>query len=461
MSDDGLPGVSSALPAYPAADSPSPARAAPSDPHADERRNLTLLSVHQVIFRTGWVFKTESVVMPAFLDAVSSATAAGTLRSLLPLLNRLGQSIPPLMYAPRLQAMRRKKWSLASTTLLMAVPLLVLALLALCGFDQRYVWMAPLYLLLYAAFSCCMGLNNLALGTLQGKLIRPARRGRLLMLGAFFGSGSAIVFAWLLMAPWLERGYSGFGLVFGFCGACFLLASLTMAAVREPPDAAGVVARRGLRRHVRDAWTLWREDRRFRRLCSVAMLFSISSILFPHYQALARERLALGGGDLMYWVVVQNAAIALFSLLTGPLADARGNRLALRVVILLAAVGPVLALVLTYVPTEVGQRWFWVVFSFIGMTPLSLRLFSNYALEIGPREQHARYLSTLSLATAVPFCLSPLVGVLVDVLGFDAVFVGGAVLLVVCGLLTWGLPEPRHEAAAAVAAGARAASPFL
>jgi MFS family permease len=459
MSDNTPSADSAAFPVLDARGATPGTSAAPPDPHADEHHNLTLLSVHQVIFRTGWVFKTESVVMPAFLDAVSSATAAGTLRSLLPLLNRLGQSIPPLLYAPRLQAMRRKKWSLAFTTLLMAVPLLALALLALGGYDRRYGWMAPLYLLLYAVFSCCMGLNNLALGTLQGKLIRPARRGRLLMLGAFFGSGSAIVFAWLLMATWLEQGYRGFGLVFGFCGLCFVLASLSMAAVREPPDVAGTVVRGGLRRHVQDAWRLWREDGRFRRLCTVAMLYSISSILFPHYQALARERLDLGGSDLMYWVVVQNAAIAVFSLLAGPLADARGNRLALRMVILLSAVGPVLALMLTYVPAEAGRQWFWVVFSFIGMTPLSLRLFSNYALEIGPVEQHARYLSTLSLATALPFCLSPVVGVLVDVLGFDAVFCGGAVLLVGCELLTWGLPEPRHETASAQASRWRPARP--
>jgi hypothetical protein len=64
------------------------------------------LLVHQSLFRVAWIFKTESVIMPAFLDSISES---GLIRGALPLLNRTGQSrrrcclhatSPPLLENP-------------------------------------------------------------------------------------------------------------------------------------------------------------------------------------------------------------------------------------------------------------------------------------------------------------------------------------------------------------------------
>ena len=58
----------------------------------DHRHNFLLLVAYQVVVRTGWIFKTESIVMPAVLDL----TGAGAwMRAILPTLNRFGQTIPP------------------------------------------------------------------------------------------------------------------------------------------------------------------------------------------------------------------------------------------------------------------------------------------------------------------------------------------------------------------------------
>ena len=60
----------------------------------------------------------------------------------------------------------------------------------------------------------------------------------------------------------------------------------------------------------------------------VAMAFGSSLALFPHYQALGRSnRLSLSFDNLMMWVVIQNMGTALFSLVAGPIADRRGNRI--------------------------------------------------------------------------------------------------------------------------------------
>src|SRR5687768_18425286 len=80
-------------------------------PH--ETRNFWLLIVYQVVLRTGWIFKTESSVMPAAADALDPS---GLARSWLPLLNRFGQSVPPVHAARQIKNLRKKKRAFIATT---------------------------------------------------------------------------------------------------------------------------------------------------------------------------------------------------------------------------------------------------------------------------------------------------------------------------------------------------------
>jgi NAD(P)-dependent dehydrogenase (short-subunit alcohol dehydrogenase family) len=52
-------------------------------------------------------------------------------------------------------------------------------------------------------------------------------------------------------------------------------------------------------------------------------------MLFPHYQAFARDRLGSHAASLLTWVIVQNAATGIVSLVAGPFSDRRGTRIVL------------------------------------------------------------------------------------------------------------------------------------
>ncbi|MDA7979507.1 MAG: hypothetical protein MPJ50_12145, partial [Pirellulales bacterium] len=148
----------------------------------NETRNLLSLAGHHVMLRIGWIFKTESVVMPAFFDAITPGAWASTFRGFLPVLNRLGQSIPPLLFARRLTGLPRKKFALFAFSTCMGVAFLTLAVLLLTGVGAGSLWLPIAFLAIYASFFSCVGLGNLSFATLQGKLIHPTRRGRLLTL---------------------------------------------------------------------------------------------------------------------------------------------------------------------------------------------------------------------------------------------------------------------------------------
>lgn len=423
--------------------SPPPATAphppGQDEPRPAESRNFVLLVLYQVILRTGWIFKTESIVMPAVADALSGA---GWVRGWLPLLNRLGQSLPPLLAARQIKLLPLKSRAFIVTTASMALTFLGMTAIWLLDFDSSPY--APiLFLVLYGLFFAAIGVNALAYNTLQGKLIRTTHRGRLLMIADTLGASSAVLCALWLLPQWLSDDKADFQSIFAFSTALFAAASLMSWFLREEPDHFEEPAR-PLWRMFEESGLVLRRDANFRLLALVSALFSCALILFPHYQAIGHEKLQLSMRQLVWWVVAQNAGTAIFSLITGPLADFRGNRAVIRFVSCFIVTGPLAALFLLS-NAELGARWYWVVFVLVGLTPIAQKSFNNYTLEIAARSDHPRYLSTLNLSMAAPIFLSPLAGWLIDRLGFTPVYLGVAGLLLLGGVLSFGLAEPRHS----------------
>jgi len=420
-----------------------------------EACNTAWLELHQVIVRIGWIFKTETIIMPAVLDAVVDS---GTLRGMLPVLNRGGQSVPPLLVAGSIARLPVKKWALVRTSLAMAACFAALAL----AWRPLEAWrpdlLAVLFLVLYAVFSATNGLNQLVVAALQGKLISPGHRGRAMVVSVALGSVLAIIAAALLLGRWLEEP-DGFPKIFGVTALFFALAGIAPVFLDEPVEPQHVAdpgdgRRRGILRRslnaARDGIDAWRRtlgrDRALVRLTLVAACFSAVLMLFPHYQAFARDRLGSRIASLLTWVLVQNAATGVVSLVAGPLSDRRGTRLVLVWLIALSSATPLVVTLLSLLPHATAVHWFWIVYVPLGLNPISLKMFTNYALELAPTvAEHARYVSIVGAALALPFVFSPLVGMAVDVFGFRHVFVIGAAVIGCGAAIAIGLPEPRHR----------------
>jgi hypothetical protein len=203
-----------------------------TSPAARERRNTLWLECYQVVVRVGWIFKTETIIMPAVLDAVVDS---GLLRGLLPVLNRGGQSLPPLAFSAALARRPVKKWTLVRTTLAMAACFAVLAAVWTPLQAARPDILAVVFLVVYAAFSSANGLTQLAAAALQGKLIAPGHRGRAMVVSVAVGSVLAIVAALLLLGPWLGQP-NGFPKIFAVTALFFAIAAFVPALLDEPAD---------------------------------------------------------------------------------------------------------------------------------------------------------------------------------------------------------------------------------
>lgn len=438
-------------------DSQSSADGSSADPSrdeqlvADEPRNLIVLALFNVTLRFSWIFKTESVLIPRFMDVIDGS---GFVRGFLPVLNRFGQSVVPLFLADRLRRAPLKRRVLQGTSTLMGACFLLLA--GLWYWLEEPVhsgapsWMPLAFLTIYVIFFFISGMNQLALGTIQGKLIRADRRGRLLAVSGVAGSVISITLAWFLLQRWLEHPLqlpgSGYVLIFGFAGSGFVLASLLTLPLHEPADNECPSTARSAKQAVTDAWQVIRHDAVFRRAALVAMLFITVQFLFPHFQAFGRSRIDKvdEGFHLMLWVIAQNGAVGAFSWISGIIADRYGNRLAIRIQVFLCMLTPLMALFLISDFLYEGHKCFWLAFVFLGLVPVTMKTFVNYTLELTEPANHPRYVSTMSLCFALPFIFSPLIGMLIDIIGFEPIFIAISATIGTAGLLTFRMSEPRQ-----------------
>lgn len=402
-----------------------------------EQQNIITLIMHQICFRTAWIFKTESVMMPAFLDSISGA---GWIRGLLPPLNRFGQSLAPLLLSDRLsQAPLKSRW-LSRATMLMSIPFLAIGSFLLFT-DQAGSPLVVFFLVSYLLFFCLNGVNQAAFNTIQGKLIQPQRRGRLMAVAGYIGSPTAVLMAWLLLRRWTESDPPQFAYIFLFTGGVFLLAGFMAWRLKEKADPQQQKQALHFRKRLAEARLHLRQDPHLRRLCLLAAVFVCSQLLFPHYQRLGRYSQGFEGRMLMIWVIAQNLSAAGFSWFSGRLADRHGTRSSLRWLTFLAMFAPAAALL---IHDHLSASWYWLSYVLLGAVPVCFRMFLNYSLELTDRHNHPIYVSTVVLCMAPPIVFSPLVGEWVERSGYVAPFSAITLLVLVAWFMTLRIVEPRH-----------------
>ncbi len=404
---------------------------------ATERRNAIVLIAHQVLFRVAWIFKTESVLMPTFLDSISSSA---WMSGLLPPINRLSQSVTPLLMSNRLRDTPLKSRWLPRTTFLMGVPFLVLSGLVAWSPDFLSGWMSICFLTLYGVFFAVTGTNQAVYNTVQGKLITPNRRGRLVAIAGYLGSPTAVVAVILVMRPWVDQDPPLYAAIFLFTGCAFIAASCCARLLLEEPDS--VESPTSQVRPLTESLRCLKQDRHLRRLCLLSSLVASTMVVFPYYQRLGHSLDGYENSMLMTWVICQNVGAALFSWVAGRVADARGTRSALRLLTFGSVLCPVIPLVLSQ---HGSVEWYWITFLWLGTVPVTFRMKMNYVLELTVRSQHPVYISTAALATTPVIFLSPLAGVMVSRMGYYPPFLLVSIAAIAAWVMTLVIVEPRNQ----------------
>jgi len=162
------------------------------------KRNFILLVLNFTFWRIGWIFKTESVIMPGF---VLSLTNSGTVRGLLPLASRIGSSIPQFFVAHWISSKPLKKWVFTGVSLIAAFPWAMLVLLLKMAPGENTLLLSGFIFFYWINWRCIRLLN----GIVQGKLIPALMRGKLAGISSFLGCAIAALVAYIFMPGWLKE----------------------------------------------------------------------------------------------------------------------------------------------------------------------------------------------------------------------------------------------------------------
>ncbi|HIE25793.1 TPA: MFS transporter [Candidatus Poribacteria bacterium] len=414
----------------------------PNNRHFDEHsHNFLAFVLNMVSMRIGWIFKTESVIMPGFLDTLTGSSAV---RGFLPLISRLGQSLPQFVIAHRVTNFPLKKWAFFYAAILLCVPwgLLSLALWLIPGIHPYL--MVGVFLATYTFHWVVYGANFLLSGTLQGKLIDVLQRGRLLAISTSLGCVLAIFAAYFFLPKWLMNGGKGYALVFGATCLFFAVAAVAVLLLRETKDSPDYELN-GFRQFAASSAALIGSHANFRWFIIVISLHSVTRLLFPHYTVFGMRTMGVKPSGFVQWLIAQNFINALGSVVMGLLADRYGNRIILRLLIFIGGCVPLVAIGISKLPGDLGYQLYWIVFAFIGFTPVSMKIITNYTLEISPVKRHPQYLGTLNVIQMLPLLTSPLIGWMIDRFSFQSVFIFCSMMIFVGALMTFRLEEPRRD----------------
>lgn len=353
--------------------------------------------------------------------------------------------------------------------------------LILSGYVQRQPRAMPLYWVMAVIRLASTGLLSLAAFTLDGsgvlllvtfamftanhvaagvaalpflnivaKTIPPTRRG--IYFGwRRFGGGLLGLFGGVLVKAILAPDFmpfpNNYALLFflGFLSTVVLVGSFSfIVEPEEVADSQYVSLGEQLRRAIR----LPARDRNYGRYLGIRAAITVANYAPPFYAVYARRALNAPEDMVGIYLIGTTLASVFFNLISGRIGDRYGNRLLVRLSALTAALPPLVALLIVYLP-EIGLDkilLFTLVFVFRGLHVTVNSIGSNtYVMELVPSVQRVLYLGFANGVVGLAFFASPLGGAIVDWLGFEPLFIFSLACSLVAVIFSLGLTEPRQR----------------
>lgn len=413
-----------------------------------QRKNFTLLSLQNFLFRAGWLFKTESVIIPAAARALG---ASNFLIGLFPMLSRFGETLPALFAARHVQPFPRKKPFLLAAALVYFLAWFTAGLLFLFVPLERRGLLLLLFMFLYVCFWINIGVYGNVYSLVMAKVIPARYRGRLVSAAGVSGGVASVILTFTVVQGILEHPFQNplrpYALLF-FCAALLFLAGfIVLLFVSEPAGPGRGEKRPPLIPFIRHSFRLVAKDRNFMRFFAISSLLMLAFGLLMFYTAYAKNHLKVPDYYLAYYLGAQAASNSLGALYYGWLADRKGNRRALERICLFVSLTPVAAVLAGVLPGLPSRGLaYCVVYLLVGFNLPAYQILVNYLLETIPEEFRENYLGIYAAMSSLFFFLPLIVGFLLDRFYYHKVFIVLGVVIGASYFLAKKLVEPRHAA---------------
>ncbi len=409
----------------------------------DERRRFRHICAAGITFQGGTAAVDSSTIMAALAyQLTGSPIAVGAVTTIL----RIGWLAPQLLvgyFAERSGASLPyfifggfgRATCLALLAGLLAFAPTLPALLVTAGF-----------FLTWTAYSFVSGIVAVPYNDIVGRSVASERRSRLLAI-RFFGGGLLSLLVAALATSFVEDFTfpASYAAIVGLAAVLMYVSSTLFIWPGEPPAAESGSAPVSFLSYLREGWTVFQTDLRFRRFVFSQWGGALAMMALPFYVVTASE-LHLSLADIALLLGSQSAGALLANPFWGWWGDGVGKRHLLEGIAILRLLPPLAALcIMQWTPmTSLGLLAAFVsIFFVLGALSNGLTIaVLGWLMEISPDAQRRAYSGYFNALTA-PAYLLPLVGGLVVVtVGSEGVFVLAAVGAVV----QWMLLRSRRNA---------------
>ena len=416
-------------------------------PEHEVRRTFTLGVINGTVFRFAQTLIDPPLVLVWF---VSQLTSSNLLIGLVSRIEEAAWQLPQIFFSARVQRMERKMPMYVVGAAVRYVAWLLLVAVVWLVDDPLLLLVG--FLALYTISRMAAGLGGLPFFDIIAKTIPARRRGAFFAWRQFLGGILGLWGGWIVKTvlnnPALPFPH-GHGVLFLLWGVFTVGATAAFVAVREPPGVA-LEEPMGPTELIHRAGQLLRRDKVYRRYIAARISLGLAGIALPFYGVYARTGLGAPEGMVGVYVSVRVVAMLLFNLPWGRLSDARGNRLAMRLMSLGNGITVLLALLLMALVGLLQLQGAWLPYLAIpiffldgAVRPAQMLTGNNFLLELAPEAERPLYMGLSSTMIGIALLFSAMGGILADLFGFVGVFVVSLGLYVIGYVLATALPEPR------------------
>jgi len=409
----------------------------------DFRWNFSMGLIHGTFFTGGQAFGSPDTILPVFLHHfTSSKILVGLSSTLLGSLGGIGNVLPQLFVANRLEAKIHKKPVLLIAITVRALCWGLLSLITLL-LAESYPNLTVFFLFVFLlVFTFMGGVASIPFYDIWGKALPPTVRGRFFGHRQFWGGilavGSGFI-AKIILGSRRINFPENFSLLFFLAFIFMAISYLALGSVREPLQE---VHKKPLpfKSFLKKAFHILKIDYNYRNFLAVQILGGAGALALPFYVLYAKDVCHIALGMVGIFLMAQMIGSVVSNILWAYLSDFTGNKRVVQISTLLGIVPPLVVLFMPHQFPELFILLFTVIGFFVAGRVIGK---TNFLLDIAPPKERPLYISVNGTLT-IPVMLFPLVGgIIVQHTSYTFLFIITSVLILIGILLSFKLEEPR------------------
>ncbi len=396
------------------------------------RRNFLAFLFHGIFLNISTAFSQLTTIQSSFVYLI---TGSSLLSGVLFAANRAGTILPQLVLAPIIEKRPYKKIFLLLAVSIRGVSWLAIAVVTYFYAATQPQIVAVFYFAITLIFFLAGGMGDVTYYDILAKSIPTGARGRLSGAKILLGGVLSMVAGYVTKII-LSRGggfAENYALLFLLTSAALFIAFFGFYSLREPAGKKKSGQQTSYKHRI---MRLIRSDRNFMRFVFAEFFLNAGMILFPFYVIYAKEKLSMPLDVIGIFVTIQIVG----ELVSGPVLGWIGDRYNFKLVMIIVGIASFIAPLMALFLPAVHVYTYTVVFLFVGMTFKGVVTgTANYLMEFAPQEELPTYVAVKNTLQMPTIAFPVIGGLLIPLIGYEALFITVAILSLVGTLLTKNL----------------------